>query len=380
MLRGVGFNYDARALLLRDRPSIILQEQIRERYKIAAAPVGILTPTLEEARAVYDALRDPDSDRFGIMKPDKYSTADVVVSLFMFVPPMEQQRANAKILAQMKKDFEPIKPSMLEPRWRKYYKTAMKVLDAKPFTLEQLPERYRAQFVNQPDSRVKGFVTFIYPKIAMYDSRDLVAFSDQVGQVQAGGKTYYATGTPILFAHLAQIVLHDGKFFTLLAGGLILIIIFLALRGVVATLVALLPLAMGMTWMMGLMALLGQQVNFMNVVVFPVVLGYGMGSGIYILHRFRESGSAWVALTSTGRAVLASCVTTLVGWGSLLTANHLGLESMGMLAALGIGCVLVTSVIFLPAVLRLLTNWFHIKWGQQKSSAKASAPRHESAL
>ncbi len=359
---GVRFDYDSRALMVKDRPSILLQQEIKERYKISADPVAVYTRTLEEARLLYQAMRDPRSEKFGVVDPERFSTVDAVVSLWLFVPDTAQQQANVKILQEMKDDFEPITPGMLEEKWREHYKTFFHLLSAKPFTIKDVPQIHLAQFTERPGSKVKGFLTFIYPKVALWDSRDLMAFSDQVSEIEAGGKKFYATGMAILFARLAGIVLHDGRVFTLLAAGAIVLILLLSLRSFWAALVALVPLVVGISWMLGLMALLGQRINFMNVVVFPVVLGYGMGNGIYIFHRFKESRSVRVALGQTGRAVLASCVTTLVGWSSLLTANHLGLESMGMLSSLGIGCVLVTSLLIFPALLQLLERWFTSRW------------------
>ena len=361
--KGVQFNYDARALMVKDRPSIILQQEIGERYDISADPAGVYTPTLDEAKALYKSMTPLD--------PKKYSTVDAVISLFVFLPPRAQQEANAELLQQIKKDLEPIKPSMLEPKLRKLFKKGMPYLDVKPFDLAGVPDHYRRQFKNVPDSKHKGYLTFLYPKVALWDSRDLLAFSEQVSELKVGDKTYYSTGMAILFARLAEIVLRDGKLFTLLAALAILVILFISLRSLSATLAALLPLVMGVAWMLGAMAILGQRINFMNVVVFPVVLGYGMGSGIYILFRFRESGSAKVALSQTGRAVLASCVTTLVGWSSLLTANHNGLESMGVLSSLGIGCVLITSLVVLPALLQLLEGWFGKVWKTKNREQRA---------
>ena len=367
MKKGVQFNYDARALTIKNRPSVILAEEIGERYDISSDPAGVWAPTLEEAKALYQSMTPLD--------PKKYSTVDAVISLFVFLPPMAQQQANRLILQQIKKDLEPIKPSMLDPKMRKLFKKGLPYLDVKPFTLAQVPDIYKSQFVGVKGSKHKGYLTFIYPKVALWDSRDLLAFSDQISEIKVKDKTYHSTGMAILFARLATIVLHDGKMFTILACVAILLILFVAMRSFTATLAALLPLVMGVTWMLGSMALLGQRINFMNVVVFPVVLGYGMGSGIYILFRFRESGSAKVAVTQTGRAVLASCVTTLVGWSSLLTAGHLGLESMGVLSSLGIGCVLITSLAVLPALLQLGERWFGKKW--RHNAATEPAPTTE---
>jgi len=359
LTRGVKFDYDSRALMVKDRPSIILQQEIKDRFKISADPAAVYTPTLAEAKKLYESMRPPGiKAKYGMPDPARFSTVDAIISLFLFLPDKAQQAANYKILQQMKKDFAPVTESMLKPEHRKYYKMFHKLLDARPFTLKDIPDRYVAQFRNVPESKEKGILTFLYPKVALWDSRDLLAFSNQVAALKVGETTYHATGTAILFARLAEIVLSDGKTFTAIAGVAIVLILLFSLRSLLATLVALVPLLVGVTWMLGTMALLGERINFMNVVVFPVVLGYGMGTGIYIFHRFRESGSARVALTQTGRAVLASCVTTLVGWSSLLTANHLGLESMGMLASLGIGCVLITSLVILPALLQLLEKTF----------------------
>ena len=363
MRGGVLFDYDSRALMVKDRPSLILQQEIKDRFQISADPAAVYTPTMADAEKLLNHMQPEKTDKYGVVDPERFSTVDAAISLFLFVPKMEQQLRNQKIMQQIKKDLEPIKPDMLEEKHRKHYKQFLSYLDAKPFTLEDLPDIYKAQFRQVPESKKKGFLTFIYPKVALWDSRDLLAFSNQVAKMKVGDTTYHATGMAILFARLSQIVLHDAKWFTVLAIIAILLILLVDLRSFVGTFVALIPLVVGVTAMLGLMAILGQKMNFMNVVVFPVVLGYGMGNGVYIIHRFRESGSALTAVTQTGRAVLASCITTLVGWSSLLTANHLGLESMGVLSSLGIACVLITSLVLLPAILQLLQPYFNKRWG-----------------
>ncbi len=361
--KGVQFDYDSRALMVKDRPSIILQQEIKDRFQISADPAAVWTPSMEEAKKLLRSMQPEKTDKYGVVDPVRFSTVDAAISLFLFVPEMEQQLRNQKIMQEIKEDLKEITPEMLEPKHRKHYRDFISYLDAKPFTLEQLPDIYKAQFRQVPESKEKGFLTFLYPKVALWDSRDLLAFSNQVADLKVGDTTYHATGMAILFARLSQIVLHDAKWFTLLAALAILMILFVDLRSFVGTFVALIPLVVGVTAMLGIMAILGQKMNFMNVVVFPVVLGYGMGNGVYIIHRFRESGSALTAVTQTGRAVLASCITTLVGWSSLLTANHRGLESMGVLSSLGIGCVLITSLVLLPAILQLLQGYFNKRWG-----------------
>ena len=49
-------------------------------------------------------------------------------------------------------------------------------------------------------------------------------------------------------------------------------------------------------------------------------------------------------------------LTTMVGFAGLLLSFHPGLESIGMLAVIGIGAILVAALIFLPALLQWLED------------------------
>jgi predicted RND superfamily exporter protein len=49
--------------------------------------------------------------------------------------------------------------------------------------------------------------------------------------------------------------------------------------------------------------------------------------------------------------------TTILGFAGLLFTAHPGLQSLGIMAVLGIGMTLVTSLTFLPALLQ----WLELK-------------------
>lgn len=56
-------------------------------------------------------------------------------------------------------------------------------------------------------------------------------------------------------------------------------------------------------------------------------------------------------LGSTRRAVFVTAMTTMIGFGSLLTASHRGLASLGLLMLLGSAAGLVAALVVLPALL-----------------------------
>jgi predicted RND superfamily exporter protein len=43
----------------------------------------------------------------------------------------------------------------------------------------------------------------------------------------------------------------------------------------------------------------------------------------------------------------------MIGFGTLMVSSHRGLFGLGFILTLGVGCCMVTALVFLPAVLRL---------------------------
>ncbi len=160
-------------------------------------------------------------------------------------------------------------------------------------------------------------------------------------------------GSLVLFANLILIVKREGftAFFITLA--LVLIVLILFYRAFLPAILSLIPLLLGIVATVGLMALIDLKLNFMNVLVFPVVIGYGIQNGIYIYYRFREDHDIVKAMAMVGPAVIASTLTTLVGWSALLLADQRGLHSIGKVATIGIAACLLIALTLLPAILEL---------------------------
>ncbi|MEE2779725.1 MAG: MMPL family transporter, partial [Myxococcota bacterium] len=290
------------------------------------------------------------------LDPERHSTVDQLVSMYSMVPPADQQERNYKILTEWNKELAEIDRKSLPPEFQDKWDEAMKYLGPKPYDIDGVPFHLRQMFENIAETRPenRGFLTFIYPVVDLWDGKQMLRYAEEVEEIKVDSGTYNAAGAPILFAKLAKIVLFDARFSVLLTFLLLLGILLLDFRRLSSTLIALTPLALGVGVMLGAMTLLDVQLNFMNVVVFPIVLGYGLSHGVYLMHRFYEGSSPVEALRSVGTAVACSTLTTLAGWAALLAASHRGVKSMGMLACLGmVGTLLVTFTV-MPAILQLL--------------------------
>jgi predicted RND superfamily exporter protein len=139
------------------------------------------------------------------------------------------------------------------------------------------------------------------------------------------------------------------------------LLIFAAVLGFVAlsfrsfryTLFAVVPLVVGMIWMLGLYPLLGFRLNPINIAVIPLVIGMGIDFGIHLAHRYKVEGEIKTVYRYTGKGVLLSALTTMIGFGSLGLIGSFGsISSMGIILFIGLAACLIAALVVLPALLR----------------------------
>jgi predicted RND superfamily exporter protein len=159
------------------------------------------------------------------------------------------------------------------------------------------------------------------------------------------------TGVNLVAQRLRHTVWQDA----VLAGvlGLVLVIGLLLLdsHSMTSALLCLLPVATGVLWALGVMAVIGYPLNLLNVFVITMVIGVGSDYAIYMVHRLRE-GCNIGELAQTARAVTLAAVSTIIGFGTLITTHYPGLQSMGWMALLGVSFACITAIGVVPLVVR----------------------------
>jgi predicted RND superfamily exporter protein len=387
---GVNFNYNTRALIPDGMSSVLLQDEINERFNISSDPMAIYTKDLDEAEGVYRELTE---------HPEKYPSIDQVVSIFTFVPPEATARANAQVLEEWKQEMaqleaEGFTTAALPPEMQDKAEFFKKVLDAKPFDVHGVPANYTAQFKNLPTAlpENQGYLTFIYAGVDLMDGKKMLKFADETRSIAAtykpgafdkdawdpagptAQKEFRAAGATQLYARLARIVLWDGKLTVVLTALWILAMHFLDFRNVKLALASVIPLGVGLAMMLGIMSLTDLRLNFMNIIILPILLGFGVSHGLYLLHRFLEGTSPLVALRSVGAAVASSTLTAVAGFAALLAAAHNGLRSMGLVACIGLITTLVVSFTVLAAVMQLMHDRRRREAGEAPGAGHPAAP------
>src|SRR5207248_1276625 len=155
--------------------------------------------------------------------------------------------------------------------------------------LADVPPEIRRKFISDRGH----FLLQIHPAVDIWDRDGATRFVNDVRTVDPE-----VTGTPVITHEAIRLMERAYKQGTVYAIVLVSVLTFLMLRGIRETLLALSPLALGMTWTAGLMWLFDVKLNLGNIFGIPLILGAAAEFGLNIVMRFiegRDHGGPLVA-------------------------------------------------------------------------------------
>jgi hopanoid biosynthesis associated RND transporter like protein HpnN len=219
------------------------------------------------------------------------------------------------------------------------------VADPAPPALDDLPPSLVERFVGSSGRHLLK----IYGRGDIWNFDALERFVEDVRSVDPR-----ATGNP-LQAYAGSLEMkrsyEQAALYSLIV---ILAVLWLDFRSLKYSALAVLPLAVGIAQMLGLMGLVGIDLNPANLIGIPLIMGIAVDYGVHIVHDFLERPGPYRMSASTANSVLVDALTTILGFGDLMVASHKGLESLGRVLTLGVTTCTVTSLVLLPALLTWL--------------------------
>ncbi len=362
----VRLNNDPRRLRPAGHSSLVLEERIREKMGEGGETIVVLSGghSIEEAVEVQGRLKAKFEEAMASGLPiSRYE------SLAVFIPPLSQQKRNLEWIETRKNGtFNPV-------RVAKNLKEAIhkEGLRIEPFEagLEMLREMLANREVLTWEAFQSSPLKPIGEKFFKISGDNLISASylhvqpgfwtDPKSKVFIGGLKETApdiqvTGSKFVQSELENLMTSEAWRVFLIALAGVSALIYFGFRSWKLTLMSLLPVVLASSWTLGLMGLLGMDLNFMNLVVFTMVLGVGVDYGVHILFRGLEGGKEGLetGLTQVGKGVVLAALTTLVGFGSLVLSGYPGLQSMGAVALMGVGFSALTALTLLPVLLQKL--------------------------
>jgi predicted RND superfamily exporter protein len=318
---------------------------IPDELKETRSPAIVLTENRQQAMAVVAEI-----DRVMAARGDS-STIRSVKSVYSFLP--EDQPEKLLILADLRQLLEG-NQDLLDDDDRARADSLQSFLDVVELSLEDLPQNMTKSFSSK-EGKILSFVQ-INAAVPLRDGRNAIAFADEVKVIHAAdGNVYYASSAHIIFADMLQLMLDDAVKAVVLTLLMVTIVLLIDLRSVVSVILVLTPLLTALLWVTGFMYVFDFKVNIYNIVAFPTIIGMGIDNAVHVFHRYRESGvgSLRLVLRTTGMALLATTLTTMVGFAGLVPAHHPALYWIGIVSLLGLGSCFVSAVTLLPALLQL---------------------------
>ncbi len=137
-----------------------------------------------------------------------------------------------------------------------------------------------------------------------------------------------------------------------------------ALRSVRYGLASIVPILMVVTWLYAFMELAGYSINLVTATIAAVSVGIGIDFAIHLIARYREeldrlgrrTDAIEAAGQGTGVALVASAISSSIGFGILALAPMPLFAAYGLLTALMILMALTATLLVLPSVLMFVTT------------------------
>ncbi|MBI3185509.1 MAG: MMPL family transporter [Myxococcales bacterium] len=344
----ISFNYDFHSLEDSSLPTFILDLETNRILGYSMEPVVILTPDADSERALVKELKKRKAEE------GAKSTIDFIGALGELVPTFQEEKkkafdAIASTLAKVKRE------NLGEER-REGFDRLSRLVKVEPFTREDVPMSLRRQFEGYTGSEDKTGFVLIFPNFKLTDGEAVRDFAHTVrGVTLPGGKTFAAAGEAMVLADVLELIIRESPPILIAAIVLVIAAMWATLGSLRLALLCFSPTLVSLLGLIGLMTVVGLRFNYLNIMIVPVLIGTTVDAGVHLVQRLSEvRGQFGPVYAETGRAIVGGLLTSAVGFGALLWADHPGLNSIGQLANLGFAMNLVVMLLGFPAVILLL--------------------------
>ncbi|MCU0662128.1 MAG: efflux RND transporter permease subunit [Myxococcota bacterium] len=271
-----------------------------------------------------------------------------------FVPGEAEQLERRKKIESIGELLQKRAWNHVSGRQRPLVEELRRMTQAKPFGLRDLPDWARS-IVTEADGTM-GRIGHMYSRIRDWDAREVGQFQADYGFLKLEGQELSIACSAFILSDIVRMVQADGVALVEYVTAILLLILFAFSRSLKGLAVLGLTVAASVLWTAGFMGMLGLRVGLYNLITIPVILGVGIDSAIYLYHKQQEHGGTdGLArnLRSTGLTITASTFTTVAGFVGLFFVAHLGLRTIGYMAAIGVAASWASVVLIQPLLLLL---------------------------
>ena len=234
-----------------------------------------------------------------------------------------KQKAFSKFYKLINKDFKPIANSEFA-------------------TLNNL---FLSNYINHKDS---VFSVISVLKVDMHNKEALFSKFDNNDDIIIFDKLY-------LTNKFFEVLKEDFNKLVFVSMLIVFIILLLFLGRIELAVITYTPIALSWLWTIGLMGLFGIKFNIFNIIVTTFVFGLGIDYSIFIMRGLLNNYKYGnISIVPYKMSILLSGITTLVGIGVLVFAQHPALKSIALVSIFGIASVIIITYTILPLLFSYL--------------------------
>lgn len=139
------------------------------------------------------------------------------------------------------------------------------------------------------------------------------------------------------------------------------IVLFIFHRNFKAILIAFIPPAFALALTFGMLGMIAPELTIISVAIVALLIGLGVDYSIHLMNRLAEEKNIVnkidrieKILRSTGKAVLLSTITTVIGFSSLMISSMSPMVTFGFGCAIGILFCFISAIVLVPCFVLIL--------------------------
>lgn len=191
------------------------------------------------------------------------------------------------------------------------------------------------------------------------DQREMVDIVEEAIKDRKEPKTVMTTtGVVVVLQDVTDRVYDDLLKMIPIAFLFVVLITLFFHRSLKVLLIVGIPVIFSLIWTFGIIKAAEIEITPMVVASGPILIGLGIDYGLHVTNRIEEFklkediiSSITDALCTTGKAVLLSAITTIIGFTALLISNIIPMRTVGIVLFVGISCMFFLTIILVPCLI-----------------------------
>ncbi len=225
-------------------------------------------------------------------------------------------------------------------------------------------EIYKDNIVSE-DGTLSGIVVNLKSGLDIKQKQDIYkAIEQTLNNHPSSACNIYMTGEPAIIVLMGRRMINDISTLIPFVIAVLIIVLLISFRNFGGVVYPLITVIISSIWSIGLMSMLGISLSLVATVIPVLLIAVGSAYGIHLVTHYYDSINKAGNITKEMNAdIVIGCIkdifkpltlsalTTIAGFGSLVTSSIVPIKTFGLFTALGVLFSFIITIILIPAIL-----------------------------